>query len=244
MTAMWRFFSQGITELSKPAIPSLMGHVPSFARRVQRPQAKQQSIARPGFPCFLFPRLETLNIDTRAGLEEHRPATKPKRWPSQFSWFLLYGLMNEREMTTSRIEKVTGRTNMVCSGNEMVRPGLNLILSVADNIICASNHISSGIGEPSSALNVVTFASNVVTFRLDSRKSLISRRPLRLKRGHVCFKRGHVHVKRGLVRAKRGQGRLKRDHFGHRSGLVPDFPDHDCHKSTLERAKSQLPLGR
>src|SRR5438132_1697529 len=179
------------------------------------PPAKQQSIARPGFhACFLFPRLETLNIDTRAGLEEHRPATKPKRWPSQFSWFLLYGLMNEREMTTSRIEKVTGRTNMVCSGNEMVRPGLNLILSVADNIICASNHISSGIGEPSSALNVVTFASNVVTFRLDSRKSLISRRPLRLKRGHVCFKRGHVHVKRGLVRAKRGQGRLKRDHFG------------------------------
>src|SRR5678809_493798 len=42
---MSRFFSHGITELSSPAIASLMGHGPSLDRRVHRPQ--RSSIASP-----------------------------------------------------------------------------------------------------------------------------------------------------------------------------------------------------
>ena len=67
---MSRCFSHGITELSRPAIPSLIGHGPSLSRLVQRPQ--RSSNASPALaltPAFPLPRLEILDEDAGARLE-------------------------------------------------------------------------------------------------------------------------------------------------------------------------------
>src|SRR5262249_1967657 len=68
--AISRFFSQGMMELSKPAIPSLIGHGPSLARRVQRPPAKQKRVAGHCLYTGLFPpSLEILGIDPGSGFQ-------------------------------------------------------------------------------------------------------------------------------------------------------------------------------